>query len=236
MLDGTAIKTDALPDVSQGRPSNEPQSPSQPTPRTYTKQEYDNGIRKRHSALDNEIATLKKQLEEKETTLQAQLQDKDNQLADIAAERELLKADIDALASDDPNKFNLIKKEREVRAEETRLKAERKTHEERIKKADAFERKELVQTIVGDYKDADANKLLRLCAKVTSEEEIREIADTVWDRKIDESATTEPVAPGLKPDSGKTSGGGIDFSRMSADEKLVWACAHPLENERLKRR
>lgn len=207
MANEVADKADTLP--GQGQSPDGVQSPSQTPPGMITLQEHNQAIaqeRKRQAGINKQV-----------TDLQGQLEDKGDELKTLADERVKLIADIDALASDDPNKFNLVKKEREVRELERQTKAELAKNKERIKKAEEFERKEIVGTIVADYKDADVNKLLRLCAKVTSEDEIRAIADELWARKTDESAKTEVPMP--KPDSGKTSGGGVTTEEQRLKER-----------------
>ncbi len=228
MSNGAATKSDT-PLASQGQSPNGGESSSQPSPKTYTEQDIINE-RKRQAGLNKTIADLQAKLANTESTWKSQLESKEDELKAIAEERAGYLKDLQDIASGDPNQFNVVQRTKDLGERERKLKAEIKANEERIKKAEAFERKELVGTIAADYKDADVNKLQRLCdkAKVTSEEDIREIADTLgWERKQGdgEPATTTAKVTPVKPDSGKTSGGGANLDGLSSKDLLRKAYA-----------
>jgi len=135
---------------------------------------------------------------------------KDN-LADITDEREELKARMEELASDDPDKFNLIKKEQDLRARERKYKTDLRDLERKgeaqagtVKMAQDTLREISINDIASEYMGGDAMKLKDLCDtfSATSDDQIRKVADTLW-----EKGPQEPSAPPLRPYSGHTDGG-----------------------------
>ena len=153
---------------------------------------------RRHKA---EVSTLKSRLDE---------------LSDIKDDRESLQQRISELSSKDPEVFNLVKKEAELRDREKKLVSDTRLHEARIKKADDYERDVSITKIVEEFEGGDFDKLKGLCETFnsSSEEQIRRAAETLWTKKINLPPGTPPVppvttpqAPPSQPYSGMTSGG-----------------------------
>lgn len=158
---------------------------------------------------------VQKTAEDERDIAQTALAVKEVELTDIAEEREKLNTQIDELSSNDPAKFNIVKKDRDLILRENALKTERraeeakwKTNEERVKKAEDHLREIAINEIAANYEGGDAAKLVTLCKTfgANTEEEITKLADAIWSKKT--PGTPEPETPPLKPFSGRTSGGG----------------------------
>ena len=143
-----------------------------------------------------------------------------SELESNKAEVEKLQAKFDNLASDDPEKFDVAKELKAVREERRQLQAEKRTHGERIKKAERFETEILIQGIAEGYENADAGRLTELCSTldITTEERIRKVADTLWSPKGQEPSM--PEFPPMKADSGKTSGGSTNLGSLPPRERV----------------
>jgi len=214
-MDGEQEPTkDALPE--EGQPSSSAVSPSEIQGESFTRAQLETLIAQKHSTLDKQISSLEKDLKESKSTVAS----KEAELADISEERERLHSEIDDLASNDPKKFDIVKKDRELRERERNLRAdtlalqtEKRIHGERIKKAEDHLREITINEIAAKYDNGEPSKLKRLCdlSGVTSEEHITEVAETLWSKKA--TGTLVPL-------SGRTSGGGIDFSSLSPKEKI----------------
>ena len=170
--------------------------------------------------ITKERDTFKNQLE----TNTAELEGNKAEMEGNKAEMEKLQVKLDALAEDDPAKFDIVKElkvareeRRQLQAEKRTLETEKKTHGERIKKAEDFEREVLIHEIVEDYKDADASRLMGICTLLNtkSEEQIRKVADTLWAK-----GTIEPETPSLVPYSGKNEGGRKILGDLPPRERL----------------
>lgn len=159
-------------------------------------------------------------------TFKSQSQNKEIDLEEIAKERDDLKQQIDELASDDPGKGALVKRDRALKEQAQKLKdglreleAERQKHSERLKRAETVERDVVAMTIAEEYEGAQSEKLIELCkvAGVTSEEGIRKMAGTLWEKK---NNLTLPLGATFKPDSGQTSGGKDSLSSLPPQERI----------------
>jgi len=182
------------------------------TPKTYTEEAYKKAISDALAKQGRENKVAVETIIKERDTLKGQIRSKEDLLSDITTEREELKKQIDDLSKDDPEKFNIIKKDRELRERENQLKtklrdleARETTHGERIKKAEGLEREILIQEIVDEYEGGNFDKLKDLCEtlEVTGEDKIRVTADTLWTKKPE-----TPVEPPVKPFSSMTDGGG----------------------------
>jgi len=203
-------------------PAGKEPSPGKPA-QTYTKEQVDRAIQ-----LDRmERGRDWKVLETERDSLKSQLRTKENELSNIGEEREELQKQIDDLSSKDPEVFNLMKKDKELRDKERKLKTdaqtldvEKQTYSERFKKAETFERDVRIQEIADGYEGGDFSKLKDLCdsIEVKTDEQIMKVAETLWDKKV--------VEPPVKPYSGMTSGGTIDLSALSPDEKILYGLTH----------
>lgn len=198
-------------------------STSQETPETYTKEQTQKLVSdalaeqgRKHKAELDPIVTER-------DTLKVQIQTKDIAIEDIGNEIKKLQTEIDELAGDDPEKKNLVKKARELREQEQKLKTERTTldadkqvHQEQITLATNTLREISIWEISAEYEGSDPVKLKALCdkGKVTSEEDIREFADTLWTKKPVTPAKS--VTPPIKADSGTTIGGSENWEDVRA--------------------
>jgi len=162
----------------------------------------------------------RKDMEVERDTVKSQLTAKETELADVVDEREKLQSEITDLTSDDPKKFDIIKKDRDLRERERKLKtdthaleADKKANADRVKLANDTLREVSIWEISAKYEGSEPVKLKELCDSfgATSEEQITKVADTLWAKK-------EPDTSNLVAISGRTSGGGTDFSTISFDE------------------
>ncbi len=150
-------------------------------------------------------------------TLKGQITTKDSELEDVAEERKGLQSQIDDLTSDDPEKFNLVTKEKDLRGRESTLKAEKRTLEAdkltqqaTVKQASDTLREVAIWEIATEYEGGDPVKLKELCDKfeLSSREKIQDAAEALWTKK------PAPATPPVSSDSGLTSGGSEDFTTI----------------------
>lgn len=134
------------------------------------------------------------------------------QLEDIKTANDKLTIQIDELASDNPDKFNVIKKGRVIDEQEQRLKqerldfqAEKLSHQEQIKLATNTLKEKAMRDIASESEGGDYKRLKEIVevSGVTSEEQIRKIAGTLWQPKKKEET---PNHTELKLDSNLTIG------------------------------
>ncbi len=197
-------------------------SPEEETP-IYSQKQADALIHAAKSEWGRQV----KEVESERDNLKSQIKTKETELEDIQAERESLTKQIDDLTSDDPKKFDLIKKDRELRERERTTKSRISTLDEREaklsereKRVNSFEREVLIETIADDYEDGDAEKLKNAIGgfENPTEEQIRTIADIFWKKK--EKEEKKPKAP--KPYSGKNEGGSPYFTRAQIADRKFW--------------
>lgn len=220
--DTTPNPKDTTPKGGEPTPKGKEPTPKE-TPQTYSSEEVERILQ-----LDRMKAGRDwKALETERDNFKSQLATKETEIQDITDNIAKLKTQIDDLASDDPEKLNLVKKLREAEEEKKQAKVERTTLEadkqvygERIKKAEDLEIEVKILEIVEDYESADADKLSDICITLNanSEEQIRKVADTLWTKKTPEPA--EPATPPVKPYSGITSGGSDNLGSMPPKERL----------------
>lgn len=166
-----------------------------------------------------------KEIETERDNLKSQIKTKENELEDIQAEREHLQKELEDLTSDDPKKYDLIKKDRTLREQERGLRSKlqdfdnkEKAFAEREKKVTSFEREVLIESIADEYEDGDASRLKKAVSGFESptEEQIRTIADIIWSKKAEgEKPKT------VKPYSGKSEGGSGYIKQSEIDD--YWA-------------
>jgi len=202
--DATGTKQDGLPE-DQGLPSDGETKPSEETPevKVYTQEDVDKAMAERHSALDKEIASLKKQVAQGELTAQ-QLKDVKAELARLNKEREEqeyeeAKTDPGRLA-EFKRKQDLAKREADLVGREEKLRQEEVEKEELIEAGYKVKRIEAAQEIVKDFPGVEASALLE--ADLKTPEEMRVFAKTLAGVK---GAEKPPV---LAPDSGLGDGAG----------------------------
>ena len=211
--------TDALP--AEGQPSGGETSPSE---ETYTGEQVKVLISQRHSTLDSQVSTLTKDLKD----LQLTVETKDTELANVLGDRDGLLSQIKELTSDDPKKFDVIRKELDVSAREKKLTAERasletdmKTHGERVTSADAVLRGVSINKIASGYEGGDPAALKNAIEKfekdfgisIKTDEHIRMAIPSTWQKK---ASGTPPVVPV----STLTSGGADNTDGLSPKDKI----------------
>lgn len=213
----------APPAAKGGTPESASKVSPEETQKLYTQKEADALV---HVA-KSEAGREKKVLEDVVVNLKAQIQTKESDIEENATDIEKLQTKVEDLASNDPERFNAIKELRVARDERRQLKADRsaledekREHGETVKLAQSTLREITVFEVAAEYESGDAVKLKELCEtfEAKSDEQIRKIADTLWTKKAAESL--KPATPPLKPYSGITEGGGLDFSKLTPDEKI----------------
>lgn len=166
--------------------------------------------------------------------------------AELEAAVAELKADIDSLGETDPeNAGRLAKRLKSLEAAERTAKEKEVAAEERVRAAEA-DRAKYAGTVnyglnvafessghkvADEYEGADGEKLIVVCDEFGIKAEadakgepdfeqlegkMRKVADVLWAKKSTK-ATTEPILV----DSGVTSGGGVDISKLSSEEKIT---------------
>ena len=193
---------------------NVPAETSPPgTPRTYTQVEVDNLLRD----TKREAGRAQKTVEVERDSLRGQVRLHENKLSDLEVERENLDKRIEELSSKDPELNNLEKRAKQIREMERKAQAKANDAEtkvlefgERIKRAETFEVERLAEQIAEDYEGGDGGKLKSLCETLgtATEEKIRAIADTLWNKKGVIPATPGATVQSSKPYTGVTGGGG----------------------------
>lgn len=163
---------------------------------------------------------------------QKSLEDKEAQIASTQEKVSQLEKDLEELAQDDPDRKNVLTKIKAQQDKETKLEADRKVIEadKEALKADKEKwgptlRSHLSKSIAEEFDGADPARLKALADRhnLNTEEEIREEAATLWQKKSDKSM---PLIDGT-PDSGMTRGGGINFDSLTPDQKILWGLTHP---------
>ena len=182
-----------------------PAAESVSSEKTFTEADVRAAVHAARSEAGRERSAVEKERNE----LKSQLTSIHSELEEKAAELEKLQTQFDGLSSDDPEKFELVKEikavkeeRRQLKADRTALEADKTKHGERIKFADDTLREVAIFDISAEYEAGNAEKLKDLCDifSATSEEQIRHVADTLWQKK---GTGTKPT---LKLDSGGTGG------------------------------
>ena len=201
---------DATPkgqDSSKAKESN-----SNQTPVNFTEAEHIKGIEDAIAQYGDRVKREQiNPITKERDTLKSQL----GTVQDNAAELEKLQEKFDAMASDDPDKFDVAKELKAAREDRKQLKLdravleeERTTHGEQVKLAFDTLREIDIWNIAAEYETGDPVKLKDLCDtfSTTSQEQIRKVANTLWAKKSTESPVV--VTSTLKPNNSKTLGGG----------------------------
>mgnify|MGYP001586999108 CR=1 FL=1 len=194
-------KTQALKDLGIPSPDAKETTPSvkEPTPKTYTETELSEEKEKAvHSALMRAGRDWK--------TMELERDNLASQLKDIKSANDKLTLQIDELASENPDKFDVIKKGRELDEQEQRIKqdrqsldAEKQNHQGAITLANETLREIAIWDIVEEFEGGNA-EMLKGLADTLKTEDIRKVAETLWEKKIE-------APPKLKLDSGIIVGG-----------------------------
>lgn len=183
-----------------------------------TKEEFDT-LNKTASDLGRENKELKGQLsltQKQLTDYQALVSKKDAEIERLAAKRDDLEKRCDELSSDDPEKSNYVKKIREFVAKEDKISDDRekldqdiKKYAERIKRAEDTLLTNTIKEITPEYKGGNPEKLKALCQQynLTTEEEIRSLADNIWDKVEGKPDAIPPKHEPIHVPAGITTGG-----------------------------
>ena len=202
-------KSQKLEDLAIASPKAEetPPSSKQPSPkeRTYSEKELSERVQEAvHKALMNAGRDWK--------TAEKERDDFAVLLKETKAANDKMTLQIDELVAENPDKFNVVKKGRELDEQEQRVKqerqsleAEKQSHQQEIKLAQETLRGIAIWDVAEEFEGSDPVKLKALADTLnTKTEDIGKIAETLWKKK---ESPTAPAAPELKVDSGFTIGG-----------------------------
>jgi len=193
--------------------------------RTYSEEEYQAALTravreatgkqgKEHKLVLDTITKERDELKTRASTAESKIES-------IEDERKSLREQIEDLTSDDPKKFDLVKKDRELRDKEAKYKAdlqawqtEKQSYDERISRTAEREKAMTIFDVAAEYDDPQPDKLsdkvkeleAKLQVKITSEEQIRSVAEILWGES--EGKKPPETKETLKTYSGKTEGGG----------------------------
>lgn len=219
LQDKTLIPVDETPKGKEPTLVTKEPSPED-APKTHTNEEVNRLIQLARMDRGREI----KEVEVERDALKTQVSSKESELADVREERQRLQTQIEDLTSDDPQKFNIVKKDRELREQERKLEkdtvtleANKKANKDRVELATTTLREIAIWETAGNYDGGSPVKLKDLCdlMEATSEEQIVAVAETLWAKK-GKGTETSP----LKPFTGRTSGGAEDLSGLSPRKKI----------------
>ncbi len=208
----------------------QPAAPQVPqTPKSYTPEEANKLVSDALAKQGREHALVLRPITAERDTLKGQIGLKDGEIADLTTDRDAHRTTAEDLASEDPQRFNLVKREATLRTGEgvlktgtRQLEADRAAHTADRKLTDDTKREITVMDVATGKKDTegkvigDPERLKEVCEKwgATSEEQIQEVADTLWP-----DAATAAV-PGLKILSGSTSGGAQGLNGLTPEQKV----------------
>ena len=187
-------------------------STSKETPKTYTEQDVLKMVSDRLATAGREAKVLE--------TRKAELERREQEIAQWRTRKEEEELEV---ARGDPDKLNSYQEKKRLRDEKEELSKQRReweqeklAHEVEIEEARATKREIDIFDIAQEYEGGDAVKLKKLCdtAKITSKEQIREAANTIWEKKGKQPEGT----PKPKHDSGMTIGGTKDLEGLSRKE------------------
>lgn len=215
------------------------------TPRTYTETELQKVISDRlteqgrtHKAALETVTKERDGLKTQVETLTKTANDATTAKEETKATIAVLEADLDQALQGAPDAAEIAKLKRELRAEKAKLNTETQAEKDAIaaaKKALEAEKAEWGQTVeetramklekdvrevAEGYEGGDAGKLKTACEKagLKSREQIEAIAGSFWTKKGEQT---------IVPDSGLTTGVGVDTSKLSPSQKIAYAMAHP---------
>lgn len=188
-------------------------STSKETPVTFTKEQVDKSVR---DAKAEWFRQSKKDVDEAVTKAR---EEQAVSLKEHAARISELEAELDEAVSGDADKSEILKIKRELRSEQTKIKADRETltqtqaerdkewadHQTEIQAARSEAFALIAWDVADEYDGSDAVKLKTICerAKNLTEEFAREMAATLWTKKTE---VKKPLVEGT-PDPGGTGGG-----------------------------
>jgi len=218
MLDAKGIKT---PEAKGKTPEPKEVSSKEALPKLYTQAEADALV---HAA-KSETGRRLKEIEVERDSLKAQILSKDNALEDIQDEIKSAKQQIDELTSDDPAKFDLVKKQRELREQERQIKADKSAIEqekESLKPAQETKREVEIWEVASSFEDGDPIKLKALADsfEAKSKERYQQIAEILGWKPKGAEVKTEPEIEPMKPYPGLTEGGAHSLGNLPPKDML----------------
>jgi len=209
---------------AQVAPSAEPRTPedaSKVSPKEekpiYTQKQADALLKAQEHALRSDIGRDLKTLTTERDNFKSEKGKLESALADIQTERDKIQTDLEEATSDDPKKFDLVTRDKQLRDTQRQLKtdadalkADQEANAEKVKLATDTLFEISVWEIAAEYQSGDPVKLKDLCTTftATSEEQIRKVADTIWQKVNAKSAPAGEKAVPLKLVDGETTGGG----------------------------
>ena len=210
-------KTQQPADKAKAPPKAKETTPptKESSPKTYTQDDMDKA---KEEAVHNALMKAGRDWK----TLEIERDSLSKQLADQKSEADKLSIQLDELASENPDKFNVVKKFREldewekklnhdkeehnglIKQERETMAAEKQTHQAVIQMAISTQREIDAFETAEEFQGGDAPKLKALAETMGADtkEKIRKIAETLWTAKT----PVNPENP-LKLDSGLTIGG-----------------------------
>ena len=228
-MEETNVATQESPPKS-GKPS-EGEKGSISELETFTKEQVRNLISnalaeqgQKHKTEIDKFAPIVKERDD----MKSQLSTMTESIKDLEDTKVKLIKDIDELSKDDPDKAKLSARLRELdseikarKTEKQEIEKEKQANAETVKLAQDTLREISIWEISAEYdggnpvtlKEIIADFEKHLSVKISNDEQIHKIAETLWAKKI-EPAT--PVIPPITPDSGGTSGG----SESTAETRL----------------
>ena len=227
----TESTTGTMPEV-EGRnisPSKESGTPESAnvSPETLPKEEVERLLHQVRSEEGRKRGEVESQLRE----AQAKSQNLEADIADIQEERAQVQKRIEDMSSNDSERYNLVKHEKEIAERERQAKTKLREADTKLRNAEvkesqynAWERDQLVYrtadefiTTDGQPVDFDAFKGKADMFKLNDKEALTTLAEAMG-FKPKSSGTTSTEKPKLY--SGITSGGQEDFSSLSPKEKI----------------
>ena len=228
--DTTLKPVDATPKVTEPSPGEGEPSPGEgePSPKEALKTLTLDEAERLAQLARMDAGRAQKAAEVERDSIKAQLESKETELEEVVAEREKLKTEVDDLASGDPARFNIVKKDRDLIERERKLKTgiqsletDKQANAEEVKWAKDTRREVTIWETATKYEGGDPVKLKDLCETfgANTTDQITKVAETLWPKKTSEPK--EPETPPLKPFSGRTSGGGgFTPDKKTPDETL----------------
>lgn len=194
--------------------------------KTYTQKELDALIHMAQSKAGRDTAAVTKERD----ALKAKMSEYDTSIADKQAELETLQAQVDELASGSPEYADLQKEKLKVKAElkkvkedRSKLDAEKLEHAETIKLVQAEQKaNQIFETIMKfSVPETAWDSMYDLCDRfgAATVEDFEALAATIGGKKPEKEPEIEDAR--LHVDSGITSGGRFDTSKMSPNEKIT---------------
>ena len=211
---GTTATQDAPPEA--GQPSTgKGDGTSAGSPKTYTEAELQEAVRKRTS---DRLAEAGRKAKQESESLQSQIKASNDTIA--ALQKQLDDAE-DGHFKNNPDALTVSQMRRQLRderakllQEKTELDNQRKAHQTELDEAKSYRVLRLAEKVAEGYTDVDPQELVDLTDG--SQERMEVLAKRIGVAK--DAKTGE--ATWLKPDSGVTSGSGVDISKMTAREKI----------------